>query len=171
MTAAPTTGARSRRLGRGHLVAWLALAVVLVGALVYGTVDDAGPRSPEERARNLAETIACPQCDGQSVADSDAEASIAIRELIEQRIAEGASDERIRDELAAAYGEQVLLTPRSDGVSGLVWAVPVVALVLAFAGLAYAFVRWRGGGTARASEADRALVEQARRKAGEAGGS
>lgn len=58
MTAAPTTGARSRRLGRGHLVAWLALAVVLVGALVYGTVDDAGPRSPEERARNLAETIA-----------------------------------------------------------------------------------------------------------------
>lgn len=65
----------------------------------------------------------------------------------------------------------MLLTPRSDGVSGLVWAVPVVALVLAFAGLAYAFVRWRGGGTARASEADRALVEQARRKAGEAVGS
>ena len=171
MTAAPTTGARSRRLGRGHLVAWLALAVVLVGALVYGTVDDAGPRSPEERARNLAETIACPQCDGQSVADSDAEASIAIRELIEQRIAEGASDERIRDELAAAYGEQVLLTPGSDGVSGLVWAVPVVVLVLAFAGLAWAFVRWRGGGAVRATEADRALVEQARRRAGEAAGS
>ena len=115
-------------------------------------------------------TLLFTQCWGIA-ADSDAEASIAIRELIEQRIAEGASDERIRDELAAAYGEQVLLTPRSDGVSGLVWAVPVVALVLAFAGLAYAFVRWRGGGTARASEADRALVEQARRKAGEAVGS
>src|SRR5690606_8613376 len=96
------------------------------------------------------------------------EASIAIRELIERRIEEGASDERIRDELAAAYGEQVLLTPRSDGVSGLVWAVPVVVLVLAFAGLAWAFVCWRGGGAARATEADRALVEQARRRSGEA---
>src|SRR5690606_27448446 len=84
--------------------------------------DDAGPRSPEERARNLAETIACPQCDGQSVADSDAEASLAIREPIEQRTAEGASDERIRDELAAPHGEQVLLQPRRGPLPRPAWA-------------------------------------------------
>ena len=41
---------------------------------------------------------------------------------------------QIRDELAAAYGEQVLLTPGSSGVAGLVWVLPVVALVLALAG-------------------------------------
>jgi cytochrome c-type biogenesis protein CcmH/NrfF len=96
------------------------------------------------------------------VADSDSDAAEGVRSLIEQRIAEGASDAQIRDELAAAYGEQVLLTPGRSGVAGLVWALPVVVLVAAVAGLGLAFRRWRGGGAARATDADRALVEAAR---------
>jgi hypothetical protein len=43
-----------------------------------------------------------------------------------------------------------------------VWALPVVVRVAAVAGLALAFRRWRGGGAARATDADRALVEAAR---------
>ena len=73
---------------------------------------------------------------GQSVADSDSEASKAIRERIDAQIEAGASDAQIRDELAAAYGERVLLTPGRSGVSSLVWTLPVVAVVVAFAGLA-----------------------------------
>ena len=46
-------------------------------------------------------------------------------------------------------------------MASLVWTLPVVALVAAVAGLALAFRRWRGGG-ARATDADRALVEAAR---------
>src|SRR5690606_39180607 len=117
-------------------------------------------------ARNLAESVACPQCDGQSVADSDSEASTAIRERIEERIAAGASDAEIRDELANAYGEHLLLEPGRSGVSSLVWALPVAALVASLACLGFAFRRWRDGGAARASEADRELVERARSAAG-----
>jgi cytochrome c-type biogenesis protein CcmH len=156
--AATRTGAgrRGRRLG------WLALVVVLAGALVVGVTDDRGPRSPGDRARNLAESIACPQCDGQSVADSDSDAADALRELIDTRIDAGASDAEIRDEIAAAYGERVLLTPGRSGVSSLVWTLPVAAVVVAFAGLALAFRRWRGGGAAGATDDDRALVASAR---------
>jgi cytochrome c-type biogenesis protein CcmH len=154
--AAPGPGPRRRLAG------WLALVLVIAGALVVGTVNERGPRSPGDRVRNLAESIACPRCDGQSVADSDSDAAEGVRSLIEQRIAEGASDAQIRDELAAAYGEQVLLTPGRSGVASLVWALPVVALVAAVAGLALAFRRWRGGGGAPATDADRALVEAAR---------
>ena len=159
---------------RGRLVGWLALAIIVIGALVFGAVDDGGARSPDERARNLAGSIACPQCDGQSVADSDSDAADGIRSVIERRIAEGASDAEIRDELAAAYGERVLLTPGRSGVSSLVWTLPVVVVVVAFAGLTLAFRRWRGGAGARASDADRALVARARADAatdpaGEAG--
>jgi cytochrome c-type biogenesis protein CcmH len=164
--------ARTRRRpagSRGRLVGWLALVVVLVGALGYGVTDDGGPRSAGDRARNLAESIACPQCDGQSVADSDSDAANGIRTLIDERIAAGASDAEIRDELAAAYGERVLLTPGRSGVSSLVWTLPVVALVAAVAGLAFAFRRWRGGGAARASDADRAVVEAARARTGGGG--
>jgi cytochrome c-type biogenesis protein CcmH len=147
---------------RARTFGWLALALVVVGALLFGTLDDGGPRSPGDRARNLAETIACPQCDGQSVADSDSEAAKAIRLRIDEQMSDGLSDAQIRDELAAAYGERVLLTPGRSGVSSVVWALPVVVVVVAFAGLAYAFRRWRGDAAGRASEADRALVARAR---------
>ena len=60
---------------RARLLGWLAMAAVLVAALAIGVADDGGPRTPEERLRNLAETVACPACDGQSVAESDAAAS------------------------------------------------------------------------------------------------
>lgn len=149
-------------MSRGRLAGWFVLVLVVAGALAYAVIDDGGARSPSDRARDLAAQIACPQCDGQTVADSDSVASKAIRERIDERIAAGASDAQIRDELAAAYGEDVLLTPGRSGVSSLVWTLPVVALVAAFAGLAYAFVRWRGDGSHRATDADRALVAEAR---------
>ena len=165
-TTAGTAGSSPRpargRLAQGRLLGWLALTVVLAGTLLYGVTDEGGPRTPGERARNLAESVACPQCDGQSVADSDSEASTAIRERIEERIAAGASDAEIRDELANAYGEHLLLEPGRSGVSSLVWALPVAALVASIAGLVFAFRRWREGAGAQASAADRELVERAR---------
>ena len=146
---------------RTRLFGWMAMAAVLVAALAIGVADDGGPRTPEERARNLAETVACPACDGQSVAESDAAASRGIRTLIGERIDQGASDDAIRDELVATWGESILLTPDSSGVGGLVWILPVVALVLALAGVGYVFWRWRGMAAVHASDADRELVDRA----------
>jgi cytochrome c-type biogenesis protein CcmH len=146
---------------RTRLIGWLAMATVLVAALAIGVADDDGPRTPEERARNLAETVACPACDGQSVAESDAAASRGVRTLIAERIDQGASDDAIRDELVATWGESILLMPNSSGVGGLVWALPVAGLVLALAGVAYVFWRWRGTPSIHASDADHELVDRA----------
>jgi cytochrome c-type biogenesis protein CcmH len=149
------------RLGVGRTAGWLAMAVVVAVALAAGVRDDGGPHTPEERARNLAETIACPACDGQSVADSDAAASRGIRALIAERIEAGASDDAIRDELVGTWGESILLTPDGSGVAGLVWVIPVAALVLALAGVAFAFRRWRSAPSAQSTPADRELVDRA----------
>jgi cytochrome c-type biogenesis protein CcmH len=146
---------------RPLVIGWLALAAVLVVALGVGVADDGGSRTPEERARNLAETVACPACDGQSVAESDAAASRGIRTLIAERIEQGASDDAIRDELVATWGESILLTPDGSGVGGLVWVLPVAALVLALAGVGHVFWRWRGMAAVHASAADRELVDGA----------
>jgi cytochrome c-type biogenesis protein CcmH len=150
-----------RRMRVGRTVGWLAMAVVLAVALAAGVRDDDGPRTPEERARNLAETIACPACDGQSVAESDAAASRGIRSLIAERIEAGASDDAIRDELVGTWGESILLTPDGSGVAGLVWVIPVAALVVALAGVAFAFRRWRSAPSAQSTPADRELVDRA----------
>jgi cytochrome c-type biogenesis protein CcmH len=160
-TAAPTA-APPRPVPSARRLGWLAMAAVLVVALAIGITQSRGSTSPTERAQHLSEQIMCPVCDGQSVADSASSASVGIRKYINHRIADGASDDQIRDELAEQYGEQIILTPGRSGIASLVWALPVAVLIAAVAGLAFAFRRWRGQAQVRASDADRALVERAR---------
>lgn len=145
----------------GRRLGWLAMTVVAVAALLIGVSEDREPSTPGERAHHLAESIQCPTCNGQSVADSDATASRFIREQIDDRIDAGASDDDIRDELAASYGDDILLTPERSGLAGLVWVLPVAVLIVALGGIALAFRRWRHRSVSGASDADRALVERA----------
>jgi cytochrome c-type biogenesis protein CcmH len=126
---------------RGASYALMALAVVV--ALTVGTLDRGEARTAEERVQDIAGTIRCPACSGQSVASSDASSAQAIRREIAERVDAGEGDDEIRDYFASRYGEGLLLTPPSSGVGSLVWVVPVVALVGGGAGLALAFRRWK----------------------------
>jgi cytochrome c-type biogenesis protein CcmH/NrfF len=156
------------RAGSGNLgrrVGWIALLAVVVVAFAVGGTRSPSARTPDEqtieRTQNLAESVMCPTCRGQSVADSDSSSSRGIRTHIERRIDEGASDDQIRDELADRYGEDILLTPGRSGLPGLVWILPVAALVVALAGMALAFHRWRRRTVVTVTDADRALVDRA----------
>lgn len=142
---------------------WLAIVALVVVALVRNAVDDGPPRSTPDRVQAIAATLKCPVCESQSVADSEVAAARSIRAEIERRIEAGEDDDAIRDAIAAAYGEDVLLTPSGSGFAGLVWILPVVALVLALAALTATFARWRHRATTSASDEDRALVEGALR--------
>jgi cytochrome c-type biogenesis protein CcmH len=142
---------------------WLAIAALVVVALVRNAVDDGPPRTADERVQAIAATLKCPVCRSQSVADSEVAAARAIRTEIERRVRAGEEDAAIRDAIAQAYGDDVQLTPSGSGFAGLVWIVPVVALVLALAALSAAFARWRRGAPTSASDADRVLVEEALR--------
>jgi cytochrome c-type biogenesis protein CcmH len=122
---------------------WVLMVAVLLGALVAGSTATGAPRSNAARARAVADSIKCPVCRSQSVADSDAPASRAIRLEVARQVDAGRTDDQIRSSLAAKYGEDILLNPSRSGLAGLVWSIPVAALVLAIAGLAAAFRRWR----------------------------
>lgn len=148
------------RSGRLWL-SWGALAVVLVVALAVGAVGDRGPRTNQDRVYAVADTLKCPQCIGQSVADSDVAIARQIRTEIATAVDEGRTDDEIRSEIASSYGDEYLLTPSSSGLPGLVWIIPVLAAVAGFGGLAYYFVRTRSVGPVSASDEDRALVDEA----------
>ena len=126
---------------RGASYALMAVAVVV--ALTIGTLDRGEARTAEERVHDIAGTIRCPACSGQSVASSDASSAQAIRREIAERVEQGQSDDEIRDYFASRYGDELLLTPPSSGVGSLVWIIPVVALVGGGAGLWFAFRRWK----------------------------
>lgn len=141
---------------------WLALALVLGVSLVAGTAGTGGPRTDAERKTHLASELRCPTCQGQSVRDSDAPAAAAIRSEISRRVAEGQSDEEILAYVDSKFPDSLRLTPPATGLGAVVWALPVVALVAAVAGLAVAFRRWRAETVPAPSDDDRALVERAR---------
>lgn len=142
-------------------VLWVVLGLVAVVALAIGS-RSAGPSSDEERLWSIADGVRCPQCAGQSVADSDAPASKALRDQIRADIEAGRSDDTIRARLAAgAYGEDILLNPPRRGFAALVWVVPVAVVVVAFGGLALAFRRWERQDPATPSRRDRELVAAA----------
>lgn len=124
-------------------LSYAVMAAAVLVALTVGTLDRGEARTPEERMRDVASTIRCPQCRSQSAADSDASTAQAVRVEISERIAEGQSDDEIRDYFASTYGEEILLTPPASGVGSLVWVIPVVALAVGAAGLWFAFRRWR----------------------------
>jgi cytochrome c-type biogenesis protein CcmH len=149
----------SSKTGLRAWAPWIAMAMVVVVALTIGTLAQSDP-TPEERAQNLAETIRCPSCKSQSVASSDTPSSQGVRKLIAQRIAAGDSDEQIRDFVASRYSREILLDPSGSGFGTLVWALPVIVVIVALAGLIYRFRDYRPGNRA-VTQADRDLVASA----------
>ncbi|MFT7597181.1 MAG: cytochrome c-type biogenesis protein CcmH [Acidimicrobiales bacterium] len=149
---------------RQRQVGWVVVVLAAIGLLTFAAVDDTGPRNDAERVQALSSSFACPECDGQSVAESNAAVAANIREDIRLEVASGATDREIRDRLVRSYGTDVLLTPPSDGISLLVWLLPVLVVVVGSAGVA-AVIFGRGDGTRTASVDDAALVASARRSA------
>ena len=140
---------------------WLGLGIVLAVALTVAALGARPPATASEQVAAIGQTISCPTCNGESVAQSDADIAKEIRLDLAQRIQRGETPEDVREVYATRYGTGILLTPQSSGVGGLVWILPVVVLVLAVAGVVLAFRRWRGEGSVQASDEDRALVAHA----------
>ena len=152
----------SRR--RKVILSWLLVGVSLATMLAFGVVDGRDDRTNAERAHDIGATIACPQCVGQSVVESDVAIAREIRAEIGRLVVAGHSDDDIRARFAEQYGDWVILTPSTSGVSGLVWVIPVVGLVVGVGLLAVTLSRWRRASTAgeEVSDQDRTLVETAR---------
>jgi cytochrome c-type biogenesis protein CcmH len=146
------------RLGRR--AAWGALAVVVVVSL-FVAGRGASTQTAAQEAASIASEVRCPTCEGQSAEVSDAPAAKAVRTFVLQQVQAGQSRGQIERALEDRYGSDILLRPPASGIAGLVWVLPVVALVIALAALAAAFRRWRIVGETPLSDADRDLVAEA----------
>ena len=105
----------------------------------------------EQRARQISVNLRCLVCQNQSIDDSDAPLARDLRLLVRERIASGDSDAQVIDFLVARYGEFVLLKPRFNARTLLLWLLPPLAL--AGGGLAL-WVNMRRRSAASAPEDD-----------------
>ena len=140
---------------------WVGLGVVVAVVLAV-TLWPGGDRSAAARAHDLETQIKCPECQGLSVADSQATTSQAIRADIKKRIARGQSDAQIREVYVSTYGQSILLSPQNSGLGLIVWVLPVLVLALGAAGIVFALARNRREPHLHATEADEALITRER---------
>lgn len=143
---------------------WVLLVLVIAGFLAVGATRSTGPESQEDRVDAIARRVACPICDGESVFESQNNASLAIRNQVQQLVADNdLSDAEIVAFIETRYGAQVLLVPKASGFDALVWVLPAVAFVCGLAALVVVFRRWKreAGDMREPTDDDRALVEAA----------
>jgi cytochrome c-type biogenesis protein CcmH len=84
----------------------------------------------EAEARALMETLRCLVCQGQSIADSNAEMAGDMRALVRRRIAAGEKPEAIRAWLVQRYGSWVSYQPTLDRMTWPLWALPILLLTV-----------------------------------------
>ena len=84
----------------------------------------------EARAKALMETLRCIVCQGQSIADSDADMAGDMRALVRRRIEAGEDPEAIRGWLIERYGAWVSYQPPLGPATYALWAAPVLLLLL-----------------------------------------
>ncbi|WP_116999163.1 cytochrome c-type biogenesis protein [Desertimonas flava] len=143
---------------------WIVLLFLAVLFVVMGAVGNDGVSTPEERADAISRRLACPECNGETVYESQVTASVNIRREIQAMVDEGRlSDDEIVAALEENYGERLLLLPTGKGVNVLVWALPVAAGVAGLTGLVLVFSKWRREAALEdgPTDEDRALVAAA----------
>ena len=83
----------------------------------------------EARARALMEELRCLVCQGQSIADSDAEIAGDMRHLVRSRIAAGQEPRQIRTWLVERYGDWISYRPPTAPVGWPLWGAPLILLL------------------------------------------
>jgi cytochrome c-type biogenesis protein CcmH len=89
----------------------------------------------ELRARNLSSELRCMVCQNQSIDDSEAPLARDLRLLVRERLTKGDSNQQVLDFLVARYGEFVLLKPRLEWHTLLLWGLPPATLIAGVVGL------------------------------------
>jgi cytochrome c-type biogenesis protein CcmH len=84
----------------------------------------------EARAQALMQELRCLVCQGQSIADSDAELAGDMRDLVRRRIAAGEKPAAIRAWLIERYGSWISYKPTAEPAAWPLWLAPLALLLI-----------------------------------------
>jgi cytochrome c-type biogenesis protein CcmH len=96
----------------------------------------------DEQTQNIAKELRCVVCQNLSVADSPSEMAQQMRGVVREQLQAGKTPQEIKDFFVSKYGDWVLLTPKTQGFSLLVWILPFIVLVLGIALALWLVRRW-----------------------------
>ena len=103
---------------------WLVLSLALFIAF------QANADTLEDQIAEISGELMCPVCEGQSVAESNAQLARDMRAVIKTKLLEGKSKEEIIDYFVSSYGETILASPPPRGFSVILWLLPVLSVLI-----------------------------------------
>ena len=138
----------------------LATALLFVAGQALAIDTERAFEDPKLQARyeQVTHELRCLVCQNETIADSNATLAGDLRRQVREMIAAGKSDEDIRDFMIARYGDFVLYKPRLTPVNFLLWAAPVLLLLIGVL-VAVSFIRRRAAEAGIATETDTAGQE------------
>lgn len=148
-----------RRASR--VLAVVAAAAVIAMPTLASELYEFDTSAQQKRFQQLTNELRCLVCQGQSIADSNADLALDLREKVHEMILAGASDAEIRDFMTDRYGDFVLYRPPFQYSTVVLWLAPIALGVVAVAVALVAAARRRRGNAPRPlSPAERERLRQ-----------
>lgn len=84
----------------------------------------------DDDVNRIASELYCPVCENVPLDECPTAACEQWRDLIRQRLAEGWSDQQIKNYFYEQYGERVLSEPPRRGLNWLLYALPPIVIII-----------------------------------------
>ncbi len=109
-------------------------------AYCIAPVHAAADAALEHRVQALSAELRCLVCQNQSIADSNADLAVDLKNQVREKLQQGASEKDVLAFMTERYGDFVLYRPPLKATTLLLWFAPGLLLL---AGLIALFVRLR----------------------------
>jgi cytochrome c-type biogenesis protein CcmH len=83
-----------------------------------------------DKRNNITKNLRCLICQGQSVYDSDSEFANSLKIVVDQKIAEGLSEDQIYEYFKIKYGEWILYDPGLNKNTYILWILPLLIFLI-----------------------------------------
>ena len=111
------------------------LALAILGSLIFAEPLLSQEKTLDDQANEISNSLLCPVCQGQSVAESNSNLANDMRQMIRKKLQEGQTKDEIVAYFVDTYGETILGAPPAKGVNWLLWILPGLAIVVGLFGI------------------------------------
>lgn len=118
------------------------LASLCFASLTYAAIEihEFDTLEQELQFKELGDTLRCPKCQNNTIADSNAELAVDLREKVYEMTKAGKSKQEIIDYMIARYGNFVTYNPPFTVATSILWLGPIAVVLFGFG---FIFVRSR----------------------------
>ncbi|HHF5686714.1 TPA: cytochrome c-type biogenesis protein [Haemophilus influenzae] len=111
---------------------WLFLTALLFSSVAFSAIDALNFSSPQQESdyHQLTQSLRCPQCQNNNIADSNATIAVDMRGKVFELLQEGKSKNDVVDYMVERYGNFVTYDPPIIASTLVLWIAPLLLVLL-----------------------------------------